>query len=160
MIDYIDIDSPLGRVRLAAQNGELTGCYFDGQKYYPELTPAWRHHPDCVVLQEAARQLELYFAGQLQRFDLPLAPKGTAFQQEVWRALSDIESGRLSTYQQIANFLGRPRATRAVGAAVGRNPLSVIIPCHRVIGGNGSLTGYAGGLNRKQALLELEKAPL
>lgn len=107
---------------------------------------------------EAARQLAAYFAGELREFDLPLAPAGTPWQLRVWRALTTIPYGETAGYGQLAGELGKPTASRAVGTANGRNPISVIVPCHRVIGANGSLTGYAGGLERKEYLLTLERA--
>ncbi len=113
---------------------------------------------DGEALAPFLAEFEAYFAGRLQRFTLPLAARGTAFQQAVWRALCDIPYGETRSYGDIARAIGKPSAVRAVGAANGRNPLSIIIPCHRVIGQNGSLTGYAGGLPIKQALLTLERA--
>lgn len=108
------------------------------------------------ILQEAKRQLAEYFNGRRQTFDLPLAAKGTPFQSKVWKALTAIPYGTTRTYAEIARQIGRHRAVRAVGAAIGRNPLSILVPCHRVIGSNGKLTGFAGGLPRKAILLELE----
>jgi methylated-DNA-[protein]-cysteine S-methyltransferase len=119
----------------------------------------WRTNDAHPVLREAAAQLLAYFAGQRERFDLPLdLSHGTAFQQSVWQALLAIPAGTTVSYGALSMDLGNPAAVRAVGAAVGRNPISVIVPCHRVLGSNGSLTGYAGGLDRKTALLELEGA--
>ena len=110
------------------------------------------------LLLEAADQLRAYFAGELREFDVPLAPRGTAFQREVWAAVSAIPFGSTATYSEIAAAVGRPSACRAVGAANGRNPLPVIVPCHRVVGAAGGLTGYGGGLDRKRLLLDLEAA--
>lgn len=110
------------------------------------------------LLIEAADQLRAYFAGELRDFDLPLAPRGTEFQREVWAAVSAIPYGETATYSEIAAAVGRPSARRAIGAANGRNPLPVIVPCHRVIGAAGALTGYGGGLGRKRSLLDLERA--
>ena len=153
------VPSPLGPLTLAATAAGLAGVWFDDQKHHPgELhTP---EQPGQQWLTLAATELQRYFAGQLQQFRVPLDPQGTAFQQQVWQALLHIAYGRLSTYGQLARQLGRPAAARAVGAAVGRNPLGIIVPCHRVLGQNGTLTGYAGGLHRKQALLKLEGAPV
>jgi methylated-DNA-[protein]-cysteine S-methyltransferase len=113
--------------------------------------------PDPLLL-DAADQLQAYFAGELREFDLPLAPRGTPFQLDVWAAVSRIPYGRIATYSEIATEVCSPAARRAVGAANGRNPLAVIVPCHRVIGAAGALTGYGGGLDRKRALLDLEAA--
>jgi methylated-DNA-[protein]-cysteine S-methyltransferase len=110
------------------------------------------------LLLDAADQLRAYFAGELREFDLPLAPRGTAFQREVWAAVASVPYGRTVTYSEIAGAVGNPSACRAVGAANGRNPLPVIVPCHRVIGAAGALTGYGGGLDRKRSLLDLEAA--
>jgi len=151
--------TPLGTMTLAATTQGLAGAWFDAQAHHPgELSaPLDARHP---VLVQAAQELAEYFAGRRQHFAVALDPQGTAFQVSVWQALQRIRSGGLRTYGGIAQDLGRPDAARAVGAAVGRNPLSVIVPCHRVVGRDGSLTGYAGGLLRKQALLKLEGAVL
>ena len=122
---------------------------------------SWTSDSAHTLLQNAAQQLQAYFAGDLTAFDVPLdLSAGTAFQQSVWQALLRIPSGQSQTYGDLARLLSRPQAVRAVGAAVGRNPLSIIVPCHRVLGAGGQLTGYAGGLWRKQALLKLEGHPL
>ena len=139
-------NSPLGAMTLAASAQGLCGVWFDGQAHQP-------------VLQAAATQLAAYFAAQRARFELPLdLSLGTPFQQSVWERLRAIPYGVTQSYGDIARYLGQPAASRAVGAAVGRNPLSIIVPCHRVVGSKGALTGYAGGLERKIALLQLEKA--
>jgi methylated-DNA-[protein]-cysteine S-methyltransferase len=151
------IDTPLGPMTLAATARGLAGAWFDAQSHHPGELDAPTDAKDHVLAQ-AARELGEYFAGTRQGFDVPLDPQGTAFQHRVWQALRQIDRGRLDTYGAIAQQLGRPAAARAVGAAVGRNPLSVIVPCHRVVGRDGSLTGYAGGLPRKVALLKLEGA--
>ena len=150
--------SPLGPVLLAATPLGLAGLWFDGQKHHPEAA-AWRIDPGHPVLVEAMRQLDAYFLGTRTAFDLPLdLQAGTGFQQSVWRALLSIPHGGSTSYRDLGQRIGAPSAARAVGAAVGRNPLSVIVPCHRVLGTDGSLTGYAGGLDRKTALLRLEGA--
>ena len=151
------INTPLGPMTLAATASGLAGAWFDAQSHHPGELDAPTDADDPVLVQ-AARELGEYFAGTRQVFDIALDPQGTAFQHRVWRALRQIDRGRLNTYGAIAQQLGRPAAARAVGAAVGRNPLSVIVPCHRVVGRDGSLTGYAGGLQRKVALLQLEGA--
>ncbi|MBL0212531.1 MAG: methylated-DNA--[protein]-cysteine S-methyltransferase [Myxococcales bacterium] len=152
MLRMKTMSSPVGTLRLFAREDALLGVYLDAQT--PPHTAATG---DATVLVEAAEQLRAYFAGERQRFDLPLAPEGTAFQRLVWRALENIPFGQTRTYGVIAHALGRPAASRAVGAANGQNPLSIIVPCHRVIGASGALTGYAGGLVAKQWLLAHEQ---
>ncbi|NIM41777.1 MAG: methylated-DNA--[protein]-cysteine S-methyltransferase [Hydrogenophaga sp.] len=158
-----DIDTPLGPMRLAATDGALAGAWFHDQRHAPDpaLMARWRPEPAHPVLREAAAQLADYFAGRRRVFELPLELSfGTPFQTAVWRALCGIAAGRTLSYGALAQHLQAASAVRAVGAAVGRNPLSVIVPCHRVLGARGELTGYAGGLPRKQALLQLESADL
>jgi methylated-DNA-[protein]-cysteine S-methyltransferase len=151
---------PLGPMILAATARGLSGIWFEGQRHGPD-TSAWQREPDLPVLQQAMAQLTAYFAGQRTAFDLPLdLGGGTAFQQRVWQALRQIAPGGTTSYGALSERIGNPAAVRAVGAAVGRNPVSIVVPCHRVIGTNGSLTGYAGGLERKTALLALEGARL
>lgn len=152
------IDSPLGPLTLAATDAGLAGAWFHGQRHWPD-TRGWRSDDAHAVLREAATQLTDYFAGRRSHFDLPLdLSHGTAFQQAVWQALRAIPCGQTTSYGALSHGIGQPAAVRAVGAAVGRNPISVIVPCHRVLGADGSLTGYAGGLPRKSALLALEGA--
>lgn len=148
--------SPLGLIHLAATATHLIGVWFEGQAHHPDLS-GLRQAPGHPVLQQASAQLAQYFTGQRSSFDLPLDfSTGTDFQQAVWQALLGIAHGHTCSYQTLSAAIHRPTATRAVGAAVGRNPLSIIVPCHRVVGANGALTGYAGGLPRKTALLHLE----
>ncbi|MEJ8825545.1 methylated-DNA--[protein]-cysteine S-methyltransferase [Variovorax humicola] len=152
------IDSPLGGITLAATDAGLAGFWFDGQKHLPDMS-AWYADDTHPVLREATAQVRDYFAGRRTDFDLPLdLSHGTEFQQAVWKALCAIEPGTTTTYGALGAGIGRPTAVRAVGAAVGRNPISVIVPCHRVLGAGGGLTGYAGSLERKSALLALEGA--
>lgn len=152
-------DSPLGPMILAATEQGLAGVWFDDQRHLPAGVHDWPTAPDHPLLRQAAAQLQDYFAGRRQHFDLPLdLSGGTAFQQAVWRALLAIPRGRTLSYGALAERIGKPAAVRAVGAAVGRNPASVVVPCHRVLGQGGALTGYAGGLERKTALLRLEGA--
>ena len=151
-------DSPLGPMTLAATDKGLAGIWFDGQKHMPD-TRAWPLEPAHPVLLQAQAELREYFAGQRRDFNLLLdLDQGTAFQQQVWRALLGIPSGATLAYGALGSRIGRATAVRAVGAAVGRNPISIVVPCHRVLGANGSLTGYAGGLERKRALLQLEQS--
>lgn len=157
---YTTLDSRLGQILLVSDGSLLTGAYFSGQKYELEPGPGWRPEPDLGILQDASLQLHEYFAGRRRQFDLPLHLQGTPFQVRVWNALLEIPLGSTVSYGELAGRIKRKDAVRAVGAAVGRNPVSVIVPCHRVIGSGGSLTGYAGGLERKRALLDHEEAVL
>lgn len=148
-------ESPLSEILLAGNAQGLTQVAFQAGKSPLRPGPDWRR--DDGVWRTAVAQLTAYFAGELTQFALPLAPQGTPFQQEVWAYLQTIPYGRTTTYGAIAEALGKPNASRAVGAANGRNPIAIIIPCHRVIGSDGKLTGYAGGLKIKEALLGLER---
>ena len=149
------VDSPVGRLTLVATSGTLTGLYLDLQRHRPleetfgELDP--------TPFTEVIRQLEEYFAGRRAEFDLPITLIGTPFQRTVWTALREIPYGETVSYGQLAERIGRPGATRAVGLANGRNPICIIVPCHRVVGVTGDLTGYSGGLERKQHLLNFER---
>jgi methylated-DNA-[protein]-cysteine S-methyltransferase len=147
------IDSPVGPLRLESNGAALTHVHL-------RATGPLDRTPPAGLLAEAAHQVSAYFSRRLQRFDLPLAPAGTPFQLEVWRALCEIRYGETWSYGQLARRVGRPLAVRAVGAANGRNPIPIVIPCHRVIGSNGRLVGFGGGIAMKQALLSLEQARL
>jgi methylated-DNA-[protein]-cysteine S-methyltransferase len=151
----IEIATPLGKIFTTATADAITGLYFEGQKYFPVALPIAT--TSSAILNQLHAEITEYFAGKRQIFSTRLLPAGTAFQQTVWQQLAKIPSGKTLTYAQVAELLGKPTATRAVASAIGRNPISVIIPCHRVIGSNGSLTGYAGGIERKAALLQLEQ---
>lgn len=151
---YAVVPSPVGDLTLSGTAGAITGCWFDGHAKPTDLGEDLARDDACFA--EAAAQLDAYFAGRLRRFDLPLAPSGTDFQLRVWEQLRAIPYGETRSYGQLADALGSPGASRAVGLANGRNPLSIIVPCHRVIGANGSLTGFAGGVERKRLLLDLE----
>ena len=157
------VPSPLGTILIAATSKGLAGLWFvENQRYLPTATTgstAWPEDPNHPVLKQASQQLGEYFAGQRSHFDLPLDLScGTAFQQSVWQALLAIAPGEVISYGEVSRRIGNPAAVRAVGGAVGRNPVSIIVPCHRVMGTNGALTGYGGGLARKTALLKLESA--
>lgn len=147
---FVVVQSPVGDLTLTEENGALTGLYFGRRSLEGEegLT---------ALLERAFQQLEEYFAGKRKQFDLPLSLRGTEFQRQVWAALRDIPYGETRSYGQIAQAVGRPKAVRAVGMANHRNPISIIVPCHRVVGADGSLTGYGGGLENKKFLLALER---
>ncbi|MEU7476329.1 methylated-DNA--[protein]-cysteine S-methyltransferase [Lentzea sp. NPDC042327] len=148
--------TPIGELLLLGDGESITGIYMmPDQMYMPAIADDWVRDPG--LFGELERQLDAYFAGELKVFDVPLAPRGTPFQLEVWRELSTVPCGVTTTYGAIALAIGKPTASRAVGAANGRNPISIILPCHRVVGANGSLTGYGGGLPRKMRLLEMER---
>lgn len=158
---YTITDSPVGAILLTSDGKNLTGLYLDDfDKIIERLAGVARSEPredpDLDVFAEARRQLGEYFAGERTTFDLPLAPVGTDFQRTVWDALGRIPYGTTCGYGELAEEINRPTAARAVGAANGRNPISIIVPCHRVIGANGSLTGYAWGEEKKRTLLDLE----
>ena len=154
MIHYRTIDSPIGPLTLAGHGSVLTNLRMIDQTYEPSRT-GWSL--DQGAFSDAVNQLDAYFAGELTDFDVELDLRGTEFQQRVWKALLTIPYGETRSYGEIAEQIGAPGAARAVGLANGRNPIAVIVPCHRVIGASGQLTGYGGGLDRKQTLLELEK---
>lgn len=143
---------------LARHGDALCGVWFADQRHFPQA-PQWNELEHDPLLENAATQIDAYLAGARTEFTLPLSLHlGTAFQQSVWQALLGIACGQTLSYSALAQRLGKPRAVRAVAAAVGRNPLSLVVPCHRVLGSDGSLTGYAGGLERKAALLQRERA--
>lgn len=149
--------SPLGALTLLAEGGTIRGIFFETHRHAPSLSPGGPASEDELrVLRETERQLRAYFDGALRAFDLPLAARGTPFQERTWAALRDIPFGESRSYAALAAAIGAPRAVRAVGAANGRNPLSIVVPCHRVIGSDGSLTGYGGGEERKRWLLAHE----
>ena len=154
---YFDrIDSPLGPMLIASDGDALTGTWFDGQRYPPAIDTRWQRRRDLPILRRAAAMLREYFAGTRKAFDIALAPTGTPFQRAVWHQIFLAPYGETIAYRDLAARTGRPDAVRAAGAATGRNPLSIFVPCHRIVGADGSLTGYAGGLDRKRALLALE----
>jgi methylated-DNA-[protein]-cysteine S-methyltransferase len=150
MLRYTFADTPIGAILIAGDGEAIVEIHFAGAKPKPD----WIRDDDA--LREAANQLRAYFAGDRRDFDLPLAPRGTDFQQSVWSALQQIPYGETTTYSTIAERIGRPAAIRAVGAANGANPIPIVIPCHRVIGANGSMTGFGGGIDVKRQLLALE----
>ena len=154
------IDTPLGKIQAAASDKALRGLWFIGQKYFPLNTKDWLNKPGHPIFVSLKAWLKDYFAGKKPKAHIPLSPEGSDFRQAVWKLLLEIPCGKTVTYGAIAARLssaGKKKAAQAVGGAVGHNPISLIIPCHRVIGADGSLTGYAGGIDKKQALLDLEK---
>lgn len=155
---YDRFKSPQGGMLLLANDEGLAGVFFDRQKYHPEKQADWKKHPEHRLLCQAKRELAEYFAGKRTRFDVALAPDGTPFQRSVWKAISTVGFGETISYGELARRAGHPGSARAAGAATGRNPIGIMVPCHRIMGANGSLTGYAGGLERKRALLALERA--
>ncbi|HWC68116.1 MAG TPA: methylated-DNA--[protein]-cysteine S-methyltransferase [Acidimicrobiales bacterium] len=157
MTTHTTIDSPIGPLLLTTDGTSLTGIYLDSERGASRPADLGDDDSDHPVLVAAADQLRAYFAGELDEFALPLAAVGTAFQKEVWDALAEIPYGETISYGELARRVGKPNASRAVGLANGRNPLPIIVPCHRVIGANGTLTGYGGGIERKQWLLEHER---
>jgi len=152
---YCYLETPIGKLLLAGDEGGIRFISFPRGKGKISPGPKWKE--DRPFFKEAVRQLKAYFNGALKSFSLPLAPQGTPFQLAVWRALREIPYGETASYGEVAGRIGRPKASRAVGAANGANPLPIVIPCHRVIGSDGGLTGFGGGLDIKQALLDLEK---
>jgi methylated-DNA-[protein]-cysteine S-methyltransferase len=158
-LEYQIIDSPLGKLKLVARDTKLVAILWEYERKNRVRLGAMSEAGDNPVLLETARQLQEYFAGKRTRFDLELSFDGTPFQKQVWKALLAIPFGEKRTYRDIAMLVGNGRATRAVGAAIGRNPLSIVAPCHRVIGSSGKLTGFAGGLPNKARLLATEARP-
>jgi methylated-DNA-[protein]-cysteine S-methyltransferase len=161
MRSHIVIDSAIGSLTLVAQDDAIVGLYMELQRHRPDDGDLGE--PDlrgrrAEPFRAATEQLDAYFAGSLTRFTLPLAPRGSQFQRRVWAALQEIPYGTTESYGELAERIGSPGAARAVGLANGKNPISIVIPCHRVIGSNGKLTGYGGGLGRKKQLLDLELA--
>ena len=154
MLSYTTMDSPLGPILLTGTETALESVTFQAGTGARDPEPEWNR--DAGLFRDAVQQLQRYFEGHLFTFDLRLAPRGTPFQQRVWAALREIPYGSTTTYGKLAQTLGKPTASRAVGAANGRNPIPIISPCHRVIGANGTLTGFAGGLHLKEGLLTLE----
>jgi methylated-DNA-[protein]-cysteine S-methyltransferase len=153
---YSFVDSPIGTLTLFADGRSLTGLYMGAPSKMPVRSEGWCENPGVEPLQEAARQLHEYFTGKRKRFELPLDLHGTDFQKRVWKTLTEIPFGETWSYGQLARHIDNPTGSRAVGLANGKNPIAVIVPCHRVIGADGSLTGFGGGLPRKQWLLTHE----
>ena len=155
---YDIIESPVGELTISTDGQAITSLHIEGDRYFTSVPSGWEHHPDHPILREATRQLEEYFAGRRLDFDLPLAAQGTAFQNEVWTALQSVSAGSVTSYAEIAQQIGNPKAARAVGTAVGRNPICILIPCHRVLASGGGFGGYVAGIDCKRQLLRLENA--
>ena len=153
MTHFTQLDSPIGTLTLTSDGDSLTGLHMHPAK----IGRDWKRDDRASIFREAKKQLEEYFSGARTRFDLPLAPQGTPFQLKVWEALREIPYGETRSYADIARYVGSPKGFRAVGLANGANPIAIVVPCHRVIGADGSLTGFGGGLPRKRKLLELER---
>lgn len=151
---YTRFPSPIGELTLTSDSAALTGLFISGHKAIAQRPSEWAEAE--APFEGVAEQLESYWSGDVRQFSVPLAPAGTEFQQRVWAALLDIPHGQTISYSELAYRIGRPTAIRAVGSANARNPISILIPCHRVVGSNGSLTGYAGGVDRKRWLLNHE----
>jgi methylated-DNA-[protein]-cysteine S-methyltransferase len=160
MTSYTILKTDLvGDLLLVANPGELIGVYFHGRKHAPVMPGDWKLDPRLPVLRQTTAELQEYFAGKRKTFSVPLHFDGTDFQHEIWRQIARIPFGETITYSELAERSGVPDAVRAAGTATGQNPLSIIVPCHRVVGKNGKLTGFAGGLDRKKNLLEIEMSP-
>ena len=157
MTIYYDLhDSPTGELMLMSDGNALTDLHMTAGKYVPTISKDWVRDERLPLFAQTKRELDAYFHGKLRAFTMPLAPQGTDFQKRAWIALTKIPYGETRTYGQQAQIVGQPSAVRAIGAANGKNPIGIIVPCHRVIGANGTLTGYAGGLHNKEFLLKLE----
>ena len=157
---FTKVSSPLGLLTISSDGINVTGLWIEGQKYFADTLGKDTKEDDLPIFTQTKKWLDQYFTGQNPDFELPLAPKGSPFRQQVWQILCTIPFGQVKTYGEIAKQIGKNMSAQAVGGAVGHNPISIIIPCHRVVGSDGSLTGYAGGLAKKIQLLKLEKAPV
>ena len=156
MISYDIFPSPIGDITVSAENGAIVGVHIEGDRYFTTIPDGWVRDSENSLLSQFKKELDEYFAGERASFDVPFAFQGTEFQRLVWQALQHIPSGQATTYGALAASIGKPKAVRAVGTAVGRNPLCILVPCHRVLAGDGSLGGYVAGLDRKEHLLRLE----
>lgn len=156
-MDYDIFSSPVGKLTISCTENGISGLHIEGDRYFERVPSKWTHNHKSKLLLKAKEQLDEYFAGTLEQFDLPLDLEGTHFQQEVWAALLDVPYGTTTTYAHIAEKIGKPNAVRAVGSAVGRNPVCILIPCHRVLTSDGKLGGFVAGLACKKQLLDLER---
>lgn len=153
---YTTFNSPIGQLTISTNGTHITSLHIEGDRHFTAIPKDWQKDPTEPLLVQATNELAEYFAGKCRQFSLPLTAQGTTFQQTVWAALAEIPFGATTTYGQIAKKIGRPKAVRAVGSAVGRNPIGLVVPCHRVVGSGGQLGGFAAGLERKQQLLQVE----
>ena len=153
---YSTVKTPIGELLLVAEADALTGVYFAGRDHAPATHAGWMSSAEHPVIRQAAKQLGEYFAGKRNSFSLPLRLTGTDFQERVWQQIALVPYGKTISYSELAKRVGAPEAVRAAGTTTGRNPVSIVVPCHRIVGKNGSMRGFAGGLKRKQFLLELE----
>lgn len=156
LIYYTTMDSPIGELLLVSDGDSIIQVSMDSETFSQMIEPDWKNNGNLSVLSLAEEQLKEYFAGDRKDFQIPLSYQGTAFQKKVWSELRKIPYGEVLSYGQLAERIGNPKSSRAVGLANGKNPIAILVPCHRIIGADGSLTGYAGGLHRKRFLLELE----
>lgn len=155
---YDIFESPIGALTISTDGVAITGLHIQGDRYFTQVPKAWIREPSHPLLQQAKRELNDYFETGQHTFTVPLQPQGTLFQQHVWKAIQRIPSGNVTTYKSIAESIHKPHAVRAVGTAIGHNPICIIVPCHRVIASDGSLGGFVAGIERKRQLLRLEKA--
>lgn len=154
---YMTVTSPIGTLTIAGDTTHIYGLHIEGDRYFTTIPTDWVYTPGNPIFESLRDQLEAYFRTERFTFDIPLIVKGTEFQELVWRQLLHISPGQTLTYAQLAAQIGKPKAIRAVGTAIGRNPLCILIPCHRVIASSGGLGGYVAGLNRKEYLLQIER---
>ena len=154
---YDYFHSPIGTITLGTDGTHITSLHIEGDRYFKEIPQDWTRNPSQQLLHQAKQELDEYFTGTRTNFNMPLLPAGTALQRAVWNILQTIPIGTTTSYKKIAQAIGKPQAVRAVASAIGRNPICIIIPCHRVLASNGSLGGYVAGLARKQQLLDLEQ---
>lgn len=154
---YDIFDSPIGALTVSADVDTITGLHIEGDRYFRRVPDYWQRDPSHPLLMKVGKELKEYFAGTRKTFDVPITVKGTDFQKEVWQALRNLPAGTTTTYAALAAKIGKPKAVRAVGSAAGRNPICIIIPCHRVLASSGGLGGFVAGLPRKQQLLDAEK---
>lgn len=155
---YDHFNSPIGTITVSTDDSYITSLHIEGDRYFKEIPGDWTHDSSQPLLRHVQEELDEYFAGTRTSFDVPLLPAGTALQQAVWKELQAIPTATTTSYTKIAQAIGKPQAVRAVASAIGRNPICIIIPCHRVVASDGSLGGYVAGLTRKQQLLDLERS--
>lgn len=153
---YAISPTPLGKVTICSDGHAITGLHLEGDRYFSNIPDSWTQDTVSPLLKQAGKELEEYFQRQKKTFDLPISAAGTTFQKAVWDAISQIPYGKTASYSEIATKIGKPKSARAVASAIGRNPICLVVPCHRIIASDGGLGGYIAGLNVKKKLLELE----